>query len=316
VSSRELIVLGTASQSPTRQRNHNGYLLRWDADGILFDPGEGTQRQFSFVDDVTAAATTRICISHFHGDHCLGLPGVLQRIHGAGVTRALPVVHPAEGGPWLDRLRHASIHEEVTPVVPVPVSEDGVVAELGDGRTLSARRLDHRVPAVGYRLDEPDRLVLDPERLGALGLSGPPVGELRRAGRVEVDGRVVTVDEVGGVRHGQSAALVMDTRLCDGAVALAAEVDLLVCESTFLDADQDLATRYGHMTARQAATLAREAGARLLVLTHFSQRYPDSRAFLDEATAVFPDVVLAEDLARIPVPLRRRGDRPGLPSEA
>ena len=79
VSARELVVLGTASQAPTRRRNHNGYLLRWDGEGILFDPGEGTQRQFTFA-GVTAAATTRICISHFHGDHCLGLPGMIMRL--------------------------------------------------------------------------------------------------------------------------------------------------------------------------------------------------------------------------------------------
>jgi len=314
MSNRELVVLGTASQAPTRHRNHNGYVLRWDELTLLFDPGEGTQRQCTFA-GVALPRVTQICISHFHGDHCLGLPGVLQRIHGAGVERELPVFHPVEGGPWFDRLRHASIHEEVTPVVGVAVEADGVIADLGLGRSLTARRLDHRVPTVGYRLDEPDRVVLEQERLDALGLTGPPVGELRRTGRVEVGGRTVRIEDVGVVRHGQSAAVVMDTRLCDGAVALADGVDLLVCEATFLHADQDLATRYGHLTARQAATIAREAGVRLLVLTHFSQRYPDNGAFLDEAAEVFPDVVAAQDLAVIPVPLRRRGDRPGLASE-
>jgi ribonuclease Z len=314
MANRELVVLGTASQAPTRYRNHNGYLLRWDELALLFDPGEGTQRQCTLA-GVALPRVTHICVTHFHGDHCLGLPGVLQRIHGAGVARELPVFHPVEGATWFDRLRHASIFEEVTPVVGVPVVADGVVADLGKGRTLTARRLDHRVPSVGYRVDEPDRTVLDPERLDAIGLSGPPVGELRRSGSTVVDGRVVTIEEVGTVRHGQSMAFVMDTRLCDGAVALAEGVDLLVCESTFLDADQDMATAYGHLTARQAATLAREAGARLLVLTHFSQRYPDSRVFLEEAAAVFPDVVVAADLDVVPVPLRRRGDRPGLPSE-
>ena len=81
MSQRELVVLGTASQAPTRSRNHNGYFLRWDSDGLLFDPGEGTQRQMLFA-GVTASQVTRICITHFHGDHCLGLPGVLQRMPG------------------------------------------------------------------------------------------------------------------------------------------------------------------------------------------------------------------------------------------
>jgi ribonuclease Z len=314
MANRELVVLGTASQAPTRYRNHNGYLLRWDELNLLFDPGEGTQRQCTLA-GVALPRLTHICITHFHGDHCLGLPGVLQRIHGAGVERPMPVIHPAEGTPWFERLRHASIYEEVTPVVGVPVAEDGVVADLGAGRHLLARRLDHRVPSIGYRLEEPARSVLDRRRLDALGVTGEAAGAVARTGRVVVDGRAVLLEEVSTVRPGQAFAFVMDTRMCEGAVALAADADMLVCESTFLDQDQPMAERYGHLTARQAATLAREAGVRLLVLTHFSQRYPDSRAFLDEAAEVFPDVVVAEDLARIAVPLRARDDRPGLPSE-
>jgi ribonuclease Z len=105
-------------------------------------------------------------------------------------------------------------------------------------------------------------------------------------------------------RPGQVFAFVMDTRLCDGALALAEGADLLVCESTFLDCDADLAAGYGHLTAAQAARLAVEAGARHLVLTHFSQRYPDDAAFAAEAGEIFPDVVVVRDLDRVPVPPR------------
>jgi ribonuclease BN (tRNA processing enzyme) len=95
VSHRELVVLGTASQAPTRSRNHNGYFLRWDDEGLLFDPGEGTQRQMLFA-GVTASQITRICITHFHGDHCLGLPGVLQRMSLDRVPHVVEVCYPAE----------------------------------------------------------------------------------------------------------------------------------------------------------------------------------------------------------------------------
>jgi ribonuclease Z len=108
-------------------------------------------------------------------------------------------------------------------------------------------------------------------------------------------------------RPGQVFAFVMDTRLCDGARALAAGADLLVCESTFLERDADLAAAYGHLTAAQAARLAVEAGARRLVLTHFSQRYPDDAVFAAEAGEIFPDVVVVRDLDRVPVPPRRVG---------
>jgi ribonuclease Z len=145
-----------------------------------------------------------------------------------------------------------------------------------------------------------------PDRLTALGISGPDVGLLQRDGRLERDGRVLTVDEVSEARPGQRFAFVMDTRSCDNALRLAEGADLLVCESTFLDSDEDLARHYGHLTAREAAWIASEAGARRLVLTHFSQRYQDDEAFLVEAQSLFPDVVVARDLMTVPVPRREK----------
>jgi len=145
-----------------------------------------------------------------------------------------------------------------------------------------------------------------PDRLRALGVSGPDIGRLQTAGSLDVGGRKVDLGEVSAHRPGQSFAFVMDTRWCDAAVELAKGVDLLVCESTYLSADEHLATAYGHMTARQAGRLAALAGARRLVLTHFSRRYGDDvSAFAAEAGEEFDDVVVANDLDRIGVPPRR-----------
>lgn len=295
-------MLGTASQAPTRQRNHNGYLLRWDAEGLLFDPGEGAQRQMTFA-GVPASAITRICVTHFHGDHCLGLPGVVQRLSLDRVDHPVDAYFPASGTDYFERLRRASAFDERTELRPHPVASAGVVAP-GPPFTLVALPLDHRVDAYGYRLEEPDGRRMLPVRLEAAGVRGPDVGRLQREGTIDVGGRRVTLAEVSEPRPGQRVAFVMDTRLCDAAFALAEGADLLVCESTFLSADEALARDYKHLTAAQAARIAAEAGARRLVLTHFSQRYPDASAFLAEAQAVFPDVVVASDLQRIPVPPR------------
>src|SRR5918997_517613 len=108
MSARELVVLGTASQVPTRYRNHNGYFLRWDGEGVLFDPGEGTQRQLLLA-GIPSGSITRICITHLHGDHCLGLPGVIQRMVLDRVTHPIDVYFPASGRPYIDRLRSASV---------------------------------------------------------------------------------------------------------------------------------------------------------------------------------------------------------------
>jgi ribonuclease Z len=304
VSVRDLVVLGTASQVPTRTRGHNGYLLRWDGEGLLFDPGEGTQRQMTLA-GVAVTDITRLCVTHFHGDHCLGVPGIVQRLSLDRVAHPVVAHYPASGRDMFDRLRHASAFHETAEVVEQPVAADGPVA-AGPFGTLSARRLDHPVEAYGYRLVEPDGRRLLPERLAARGIAGPDIGNLQRAGRLDTPSGPVTLDEVSEPRRGQRFAFVMDTRLCDAVPALADGADLLVIESTFLDADADLAEAYGHLTAAQAARVAAECGVRRLVLTHFSQRYEDPTAFAAEAARHFDgEIVVAEDLMRVAVPPRR-----------
>ena len=307
MSSRELVVLGTASQAPTRHRNHNGYLLRWDGEGILFDPGEGTQRQMLFA-GVTASQITRICVTHFHGDHCLGLPGVLQRMSLDQVPHVVDVHYPAANRDLFDRLRYASIYQDRVRLRERPAGAESadVLADLASFR-LEAMALDHPVPAIGYRLAEPDGRRMLPARLAAAGIAGPAVGVLIREGAVRAGGRLVTAEEMSGARPGQRFAFVMDTRLCDAAFALADRADLLVIEATFADADHVLAREYGHLTAGQAGRIAAEAGVRRLVLTHFSQRYgPDGGSRLAaEAGAVFGgEVLAASERDTISVPAR------------
>jgi ribonuclease Z len=304
VSTRELIVLGTASQLPTRHRNHNGYLLRWDGEGLLFDPGEGTQRQMLLA-GVSASCVTRLCLTHFHGDHCLGVPGVVQRLSVDAAPHAVRAYFPASGSEFFARLRHACVFHERAELHEVPVASDGPIAG-GRFGVIDARRLDHSIDAVGYRLVEHDSQRFIPELLAQYGIAGPAVGELQRVGWTRVGDRIVARSEVSAPRRGQRFAFVMDTRLCDGVYALAEGADLLVIEATFLTEDAELAARYGHLTARQAAQVAAECGVRRLVLTHFSQRYPDTTRHRDEAAEVFRgDIVMAEDLARIPVPKRQ-----------
>jgi ribonuclease Z len=302
MSSRELVVLGSASQVPTRHRNHNGYFLRWDHEGILFDPGEGTQRQMTFA-GVSSSSITRICITHLHGDHCLGLPGIIQRLSLDRVNHPIDLFYPASGQEYIDRLRTASIFYDMTDIRCHPVSDDGVVLAL-PAFELVARRLDHGVDSIGYQLVEPDSRRMVPELLARFGVVGPRVSELQRAGHVSVNGVLVELADVSEPKPGQRFAFVMDTRVCANAALLGDRADLLVCESTFADADEQLAESYGHLTSTQAAAIARDAGARQLVITHFSQRYEDTSRLLAEAAAVFPNVIAAHDLLRVPVPPR------------
>lgn len=304
MSNRELIVLGSASQVPTRHRNHNAYFLRWDDEGILFDPGEGTQRQMTLA-GLSASQVTRICITHFHGDHALGLPGIIQRLSLDRATHPVEIYYPASGQAFFERLRHATIFMDKATIVPRPISKDGVLAETKAWK-LSAARLEHAVDTYGFRLEERSRVQLHPGRLKELGISGPLVGELQRKGSMMVNGRIVRLEEVGETRPGQAFAFVMDTRPCPNAAVLAQGVDLLVCESTYLDTERQEAHDHFHMTALQAAELAQNAQARQLVLTHFSQRYEDTSAFVAEAKTRVADVVAVKDLDRVEVPKRSR----------
>lgn len=318
MSTRELVVLGTSSAVPTKTRNHNGYLLRWDGHGILFDPGEGTQRQMVHA-GVSAHDISWICLSHFHGDHCLGVPGVVQRIARDGVEHPVTAVFPESGTGYWRRLRHAAVFEDTEVIAERPLSGDEVHLETANAPFgLTARRLSHSIESYGYRLEEPDGVTMLPDRLTAYGIGGPLVGRLQRDGRVTApDGRKVTLDECSVPRPGQKAAFVMDTRLCDAIAPLADGADLLVIEATYLNAEARHAGERGHLTAAQAGQVAAGCGVRRLVLTHVSERYgeEDQGRFVEEAAAAFDgEIVLARDLDRVPVPSRRRDSPAGVAS--
>ena len=247
---------------------------------------------------VTASEISRICITHFHGDHCLGVPGVLARLSLDRVRHAVEVCYPAESQEVFWRLRHASLFRDVLDLREQPVCGDGQVA-VTSLFGLEARELSHSVPTVGYRLVEPDGRRMLPDRLAAFGVTGPDIGRLQREGRLSVDGRMVTMDQVSELKRGQRFAFIMDTRLCDAAFVLADQADMLVCECTFAETEAGLARDYGHLTARQAGRIAAEASrCGCCIPTHFSERYETAgaeRLAAEAASAFGGGVVLAHD---------------------
>ncbi|HEY4374036.1 MAG TPA: ribonuclease Z [Burkholderiales bacterium] len=310
MSNRRFTALGTGSQVPTRRRNHNGYFLHWDDRGLMFDPGEGTQRQMAYF-GVAASDIHLILITHLHGDHCLGLAGILQRISLDRVPHTVDLVYPASGKQYIDNLKNASIYYNVTKLREHPVSADGVV--LTDERfTIEAHALDHPVDCYGYRVREPDSVSMRNDALAARGIKGPDVGCLKAQGFLDTPAGRVTLEEVSSPRRGMVFGFLMDTRLCDNAAVIARDADLLVSESTYLSSESAEAANHGHMTAAQAAQVARDAGVRQLALTHFSQRYQALDGFVAEARALHADTVVLEDGAAVPLP---RADEAPLPAQ-
>jgi len=306
MSSRSLTALGTASQVPTRHRNHNGYFLRWDDRGLLFDPGEGTQRQMIFF-GVAASDIHIILITHLHGDHCLGLAGILQRLSLDRVKHTVELIYPSSGKPYIENLKNASIYYNTVTLREHAVTDGGVV--FSDPRfDIEAYPLDHTVDCWGYRVKEPDSVAMRAEALAAHGIRGPDVGRLKKDGFIDLPGGKVTLAEMSVHKRGMVFSFLMDTRHCDNAYRVAAGADLLVAESTYQNSEAAEAAAHGHLTAAQAATIAAGAGVRLLALTHFSQRYQTLEGFVAEAQPIHAAVVALEDGTEVAIP-REIGNR-------
>jgi ribonuclease Z len=186
-------------------------------------------------------------------------------------------------------------------VVEHPVKQAGLVSDDGKFK-IEAVFLDHGIENVGWRITEPDTIKFHREELDRFGICGPDVRKLEHDKEIEIDGRVVRLDEVSHVRQGDVLAYVVDTRYCRQAVEIARGAKVLICESTYLEKDRDKADEHMHMTAKQAAQLAKEAGVQQLIITHFSARYRDAEELGREAREVFPNTMVAEDLKRFDFP--------------
>lgn len=300
MSVRDIIILGCSSQQPTRFRNHGAYLVRWNDEGLLFDPGEGTQRQFIFA-NVAPPVVSRIFISHFHGDHCLGLGSMLMRLNLDKVTHPIHCYYPASGKRYFDRLRYGSSYHETITVIEHPVSAPGIVEDDGRFR-IEATFLEHGIENIGWRITEPDTLKFDRAKLDGHGIRGPMVRALLEEKQITVGGQTIKLEEVSWIRHGDSVAVVIDTRYCQNAIDIAKNARVLICESTYMHEHQELAYLHYHLTSKQAAKIAKEAGAYHLILTHFSARYQSLKELEAEARSIFPNTDVAEDLKVFPFP--------------
>ncbi len=291
--------LGTGSAIPTRGRHLSACALERAGRVLLFDCGEGTQFQLLRA-GVKRSRIEAIFITHLHGDHFYGLPGVLTTAALLDRSAPLTIVGPAgiaEALQSLPGLKRDWLPFEVEYVELEEGFEHAVVYDT-DAFTVEARPIRHRVFCAGFRFEtKPRPGRVDAERARALGLAGPDIGRLVRGESVTVGERTVQPSEiVGPARPGVAFAYCLDTMPCDGARRLAAHADLVLHEATFTEALAERAVETGHSTARQAAEIARDAGARRLLLTHFSARYDTAEAHEAEARAVFENTEAAREL--------------------
>ncbi len=303
----DLVFLGTAGSTPTAQRAASATLLRRGGDRLLIDCAEGTQRQL-LRSDVGLADLSEIFLTHLHADHYLGLPGMLKTFALRGRDAPLTIYGPAGLKDLVSTLRR--IFGRLTYPMELIELVAGDILQRDD-YALGTFDVEHGVSALGYTLVEaarPGRF--DLEAAGALGVpDGPDRGALQRGEPVTLaDGAVIRPDQVlGEARAGRRVALTGDTRPSAAVIDAVSGFDVLVHEATFCIDEEERARETGHSTAAEAAAVGRDAGVRLLALTHISSRY-GGRDVEEEAVEVFPGTVVPRDFDTIEIPFPERGE--------
>lgn len=294
-------LLGTAAMVPTKERNVSGLSIEHKGEVILFDCGEGTQRQMNIA-GINRQKVTRIFISHWHADHVGGLLGLIQTLCNAESPPTIHIYGPIETRERVHHLLHATYFDQKVDlhIHELDVSQSLQVVCKTDEYRVEAISLHHTIPCVGYAFIEEDRRRMKVSKLQELGVTqGPLWSKLQRGEDVTVNGAVITSDSVTQIVRGKKISYVADTVYCEQAVLLSEMADVVVCEATYNKTHEDQAQSYFHLTSEQAAQIVSLAGAKKLILTHISQRYSDVSDHLSQARALFSDTELGFDLMRI-----------------
>jgi ribonuclease Z len=290
-----LTFLGTAGSWPTKDRSASAIALDLERELVLLDCGEGTQRQF-FQSPASFMRVRRIFLTHFHGDHFLGLPGLVQSMNLNNRTEPLDIYGPPDARELVERALALGYFTQRFPIAIHPLAP-GASVEL-DGYRVVTAHAEHPVPALAFRIEEgPKRGRFDGALARSLGIEGPDFRRLEAGERVRVGSRVVRPEDVmGAPRPGRSVVYSGDTAPSDDVRRLADGATVLVHEATVGRELEAEANAWGHSSARQAAELARDARVGALFLTHFSSRYKELEPLEDEAKVVFAGSRAARDL--------------------
>ena len=293
----ELVFLGTSCMIPTKERNHSAMLLTYRGENILIDCGEGTQKQFKIA-GIKPTKITKILISHWHGDHCLGLPGLIQTIDKEGYNKTLEIYGPT------------GTKKKVESLLKIFSGDMNIDIEIKDVEKrrffenndfiLEALELKHGIKTLGFAFIEKDRRKINLNDIEKFNIpKGPLLGKLQNGKTIKLHGKIIKPDDVSDITKGRKISYIADTVPCKNALLLAEESDLLVCESCYHSDFAEKAEKYMHMTAKQAGEIANQTNSKKLVLTHFSQRYKNAEILEEDAKDVFDNVVAARDFMKI-----------------
>ncbi|MBU0962905.1 MAG: ribonuclease Z [Nanoarchaeota archaeon] len=294
----EIVFLGTSAMQPTKERNLSAILLSYKNENILVDCGEGTQRQFRLM-DLKPTKITKILITHLHGDHIFGLPGLMQNLEVNNYNGVLEIYGPkgtAEFFKFLFKLGvFVKLRYKITEI------EDGIICNQKDFM-IKAKKLDHGKLCYGYEFIEKDRRKINLNYLKKFGLKQHPILKNLQNGKSIIwNKKKIDVNKATNLIKGKKVSFVIDTAYCKNCISISKDSDLLISEATFIDELKDRAKEYKHLTAKQAAEIAKKSKSKKLVLTHFSQRYKNEDKILKEAKSVFKNTIAAKDFMKIEI---------------
>jgi len=295
----QIIFLGTSSMVPTKERNHSSILLSCGSENILVDCGEGTQRQLKIA-GIKLTKITRILISHWHGDHVLGLPGLIQSMSSSGYGKTLHIYGPKGTKKLIGKMFEVFGFDKKFEIMINEVKSGKFFED--DEFILETEQLEHNIETLGYRLQEKNKRKINLAYVKKLGIpEGPLLGKLQDGKSIMWKENKIDADKATSLTKGKSVAIITDTVPCKGAYKLAKDADLLISEATYASDLEEKGAEYGHMTARQAAEIANRSNAKQLILTHFSARYKNTSDLEDEARTYFDNVITAEDFMKISI---------------
>lgn len=288
--------LGTGSAVPTARRNHPAVLLTYKEENILFDCGEGTQKQFRLA-QLNPCKITRIFITHWHGDHIFGLPGMLQTLMMNNYSGTLKIYGPRGTHNFMELYKKLYLSKADAIKIEVRELSGKDIIEEKEFK-IECAEMAHDAPCLAYSFVIKEKNRLDKKKLSKLKLPGnsPLIGELVKGKTIEFEGKKIDGKKLIYSEPQRKITYATDTKINENLTKLADKSDIFICESTYSGEEEELANEYLHMTCTQAANLAKKAKCEQLYLIHLSQRYDNPKYILEEAKKIFKNTKVPEDL--------------------
>lgn len=288
----KITFLGTSSMVPTKERAHQAVLLNYKNENILIDCGENAQRQLKLA-NISVTKTTRVLITHWHGDHVLGLPGLIQSLAANNYQKTLEIYGPKHTKHLIKNMMHTFFLEGKINFNVHEVKKGKIINEKEF--YIEAKPVKHNIPTLAYNFIQKDKIRINKNYIKKFKVKGKILKKLSQGKDIKYKGKLIRAKLATYIRKGKKISFISDTKYFKNLHKIAKNADLIISEATYEEQHKDKARENFHLTAKQAANIAKQAKAKNLILTHFSQRYRTTNTLLKEAKTIFKNTKAAKD---------------------